>query len=88
MPQTASISFTLTITGALTITSGAPPNGVQGQAYSHQFTATGGTAPYTWSVQAGPLPAGLTLTTGGLLSGTPTAAGSFPVIVAVTDSGA
>jgi prepilin-type N-terminal cleavage/methylation domain-containing protein len=47
------------------------------------LTATGGAAPLTWSALG--LPAGLTLTTGGLVSGSPTAAGSYPVTVSVTD---
>jgi len=56
----------------VSITSPAPPNGTEGQAYSHQFVATGGTAPYSWAV-VGSLPPGLSLgATTGLLSGTPT----------------
>jgi len=86
VPQQVSMNFTFTVIGALTITSGAPPAAVQGQAYSFQFTATGGQTPYSWSATG--LPAGLTLSTGGLLSGTPTANGSFSVTVTVTDSGA
>jgi hypothetical protein len=50
------------------------PNGQQGVAYASQtFTAAGGTSPYTWSISAGALPTGLNLSTGGVLSGTPTA---------------
>ena len=45
-----------------------------GTAYSSQLTASGGTAPYSFSVVAGSLPAGLTLSSGGLISGTATAA--------------
>lgn len=56
----------------VSITSPAPPNGTEGQPYSHQFVATGGTAPYTWAV-VGTLPPGLSLgATTGLLAGTPT----------------
>lgn len=56
----------------VSITSPAPPNGTEGQPYSHQFVATGGTAPYTWAV-VGSLPPGLSLgATTGLLAGTPT----------------
>jgi len=48
------------------------PNATGGTAYSHQLTVTGGTAPYTWSVIEGTLPAPMTLgATTGLLSGTP-----------------
>ncbi|HLX65074.1 MAG TPA: putative Ig domain-containing protein, partial [Planctomycetota bacterium] len=53
--------------------------------YSVQFVASGGTAPYIFSV-SGALPAGLTLTSGGLLSGTPTAGGSFTFSTSAVDS--
>ena len=55
--------------------------------YSAQLTITGGTAPLTWTLHAGTLPAGLSLSSGGVLSGTPTATGSASVFVKVTDSG-
>ncbi|WP_447415103.1 Ig domain-containing protein, partial [Clostridium perfringens] len=47
---------------------------------------SGGTPTYTYAVTAGALPAGLTLSTGGTLSGTPTAAGTFNVTITATDS--
>jgi large repetitive protein len=50
--------------------------------YSLQFTATGGTP--TWAVSSGALPAGLTLSSTGLLSGTPTAAGDYNFKVTAT----
>lgn len=62
------------------------PNATQFSSYSQTFTATGGTAPYTFSVTAGALPAGLTLGTDGTLSGTPTAYGSFSFTVTASDS--
>jgi len=49
--------------------------GTVGTAYSVQFTATG-TDPKTWSITSGTLPTGLTFSSSGLLSGTPTAASS------------
>lgn len=57
-----------------------------GQAYSQALTATGGTAPYRYAVEAGTLPAGLTLSSGGQLSGIPTASGPFDVTIQVTDA--
>jgi hypothetical protein len=50
------------------------PDATQGVAYSVQLLAHGGTPPYTWSIFAGSLPAGLTLSSSGLISGTPTGA--------------
>ena len=54
--------------------------------YSLTLAASGGTAPYIWSVTAGTLPAGLALSTAGVLSGTPTAAGSGSFTVQAKDS--
>ena len=55
--------------------------------YSEQFAATGGTAPYTWTLASGStLPAGLSLDSAGLLSGAPTVQGTFTFGVTVTDS--
>jgi Putative Ig domain len=71
----------------ISITTITLPAGVQGAAYSGgTLAATGGTAPYTWSISAGSLPAGLTLdAAGGGISGTPTAAGSGSFTVKVAD---
>ena len=78
-----------------TITIGAPtlalsPNSLSGMAvgasYSEALTATGGTGPIGYTVQAGALPAGLTLSNAGVLSGTPTAAGAFNFTILATDS--
>jgi hypothetical protein len=58
-----------------------------GLSFNYQLAASGGTAPYTWSVPAGTLPPGLTLNaTNGLISGTPTAGGLFTVPVTVLDA--
>jgi outer membrane protein assembly factor BamB len=61
-------------------------SGHVGAAYSEQLAATTGTAPYRWTVASGTLPAGLTLSTAGALTGTPTAAGSPSVTFRVTDA--
>jgi len=68
-------SYTLAMScPPITITPATLPNGTVGTAYtSTTFTAAGGTAPYQFSIISGTLPAGLTLTTAGVLSGTPTA---------------
>lgn len=58
----------------------------QGQAFSYQPAVSGGRQPYTWSIASGALPAGLTLNAGtGLISGTPTATGSFVAAITVHD---
>jgi len=63
-------------------------DGTVGSAYSQTLVATGGTAPYTWAVSSGTLPAGLSLSAAGVISGTPTAAASASFTVGVTDSAA
>jgi alpha-galactosidase len=70
----------------LLITSASPiANGTVGSAYSQTLTASGGNEPYTWSLGAGTLPAGLSLGSAGLLSGTPTASGTFTFTVQIAD---
>lgn len=59
------------------------PSGASGQPYSYRFTAAGEEG-LTWSALS-PLPPGLTLSSSGLLSGTPTRSGSGWVAVAATD---
>jgi hypothetical protein len=70
----------------LTLLSSTLPAATAETAYSQTLTASGGTAPYTYAVTGGALPAGLSLSSGGVISGTPTAAGSFNFTVTVTDS--
>ncbi len=56
-------------------------------AYSATLQATGGTAPYTWSLLSGQLPNGLTLSSlSGIISGTPTVAALFNFTIQVHDS--
>jgi uncharacterized protein (TIGR03437 family) len=52
--------------------------------FTQALTATGGATPYTWSLTGNP--AGLSISSGGVLSGTPAATGTFTVPVTVTDS--
>lgn len=54
-------------------TSTSPPNATVGSPYSFQFSAGGVVGPYSWSLASGSLPPGLTLSSSGLVSGTPTA---------------
>ncbi len=65
------------------------PNGALATAYSQTLSASsgnGGVGPYTFAISAGALPAGLTLSGAGTLSGTPTAAGSFNFTAQATAS--
>ncbi len=57
-----------------------------GTAYMLNLTASGGLPPYTWSVAAGSLPSGFSLSPSGVLSGTPTAPGSYSFTVQLTDN--
>ena len=71
----------------VTISPASLPAATAGSAYSQTLTASGGTPGYTFVVSAGALPAGLTLSASGVLSGTPTASGSFNFTATATDSG-
>ena len=88
-PATATGSFTITInpTPPLQVTTSSLTVGTQGVRYSDSLAATGGVPPYSWSLTSGPLPAGLTLSGTGVISGTPNGlSGSFPITVQVTDT--
>lgn len=62
------------------------PPGVVNTPYSHQMSVYGGSGPYTWSIWAGSLPAGLSLSSSGLISGTPTTAEYTLVYIQVSDN--
>src|ERR1700722_11020621 len=96
-PDTAKASFTLTIASGggsgppptLTLGPTTLPNATLNTPYSATLTASGGTAPYSFNLANGTtLPAGLTLSTAGAISGTPTKAGSTAFSVDVIDSSA
>lgn len=85
--QTRTGSFVLNVTSPVVInTNTTLPAGVAGVAYSTQLSASGGTAPYTWTRTSGVLPVGITLTTGGLLAGTPTTAGTYTFTIRAQDT--
>ena len=61
--------------------------GLVGSAYSATLAATSGTAPYTWSLVSGTLPAGLSLNTStGAITGAPTTAGTSSITVQAADT--
>ncbi len=73
--------------GPLNITSATVDDGVVGTAYNDTVTATGGQGNKTFSISAGALPAGLTLSAAGTITGMPTGpAGTAIFTVTVTDS--
>ena len=84
--QSATQATSITVSAGVSTTFAAPPAAAVNAPYSYTLTATGGTTPYTWSVNAGTLPAGLTLSSAGVLSGTPTTTGSYPFSVNVIDA--
>ncbi|HEV8018287.1 MAG TPA: putative Ig domain-containing protein, partial [Steroidobacteraceae bacterium] len=91
-PKKKSVTLDLSVSPAnappLDITTSSLPNGQVGVAYKATLAATGGTAPLSWALTAGTLPAGLTLAGAtGVISGTPTAtATAVPLTFTVTDS--
>ena len=70
----------------ITLSPSTLPAGTVSTGYNQTITASGGTGPYTYSVASGALPSGLTLSSGGVLSGTPTTASSYSFTIQATDS--
>jgi hypothetical protein len=70
----------------LSVQSSSAPAGAVGVRYSTRLQAISGTGPYTWSIAGGALPAGLTLSPAGVISGIPTAAGTVSFTVAAIDA--
>jgi Putative Ig domain len=87
-PATSSLPFSINITAppAPTINAAEPLTGTVGLMYApFQFTASGGLAPLAW-LETPLLSRGLSLSSDGILSGTPTAAGQFPITLELTDA--
>lgn len=74
--------------GPVTITTDVLPGGTVGVGYNQTLTASSGIPGYVWSLNSGsnPLPAGLSLSSAGIISGIPTTAGTTAIVVRVTDS--
>lgn len=79
-------SKALTVTtAALGISTTSLSGGTVDAPYSANLAAIGGTLPYSWSLTAGSLPPGLGLSSSGVISGTPTTAGTYAFTAKVTD---
>ncbi len=85
VPLEFDVSATTTDPQSLRISGMA--NGTVGATYSQILTATGGTKPYVWSIASGMLPQGLSLNATGVISGTPTTAGTRNLTFQVIDAG-
>ena len=70
----------------IAITPATLPNGTVGTPYNQTLTATGGIAPYTFSMLSTGLPPGLSLSSAGVITNTPTQAGLYTFTVGVTDA--
>lgn len=89
-PQTATKTLQLVIGAAplaMVITTPSLPSGTVLQSYSFFLSSTGGTGGKSWDLASGSLPAGLTLSSSGAISGTPITAGSSTPTFRVHDSG-
>jgi hypothetical protein len=87
--QTATAQESLTVAASqLAITTSQLSPGTSGSNYSVSLAATGGTPGYTWSLASGSnLPTGLTLSSAGVISGTPTTTGTVSFTIGVADNG-
>jgi carboxypeptidase family protein len=84
--ETTGVGFSLVACAPLTVNPATLPLGAQGQLYSTTLTATGGTAPFTFSISDGNPNTGLALAASGLLAGTPVFAGTGNFTVAAIDA--
>ena len=86
-PYSVSTSYSISVAApTIALTPTTLTGATAGVAYSQAITASGGVTPYSYSITAGALPAGLTLSSSGTLSGTPSAGGTFTFTVTATDS--
>jgi hypothetical protein len=87
-PRVASGAITITVApAALAITTTTLPSGMYRSKYQEALAATGGTGQTTWTLAGGALPPGLVLSPNGVISGVPTAVGTFTFTVQAKDAG-
>jgi hypothetical protein len=83
------VVFVYSATAPVYVTTTSLPSGTKGTAYFQTLTATGGIpSPYTWAIISGVLPSGLNFSQSGVISGTPTVIGTYPITVTATDNSA
>jgi len=80
-------STKVTVASPLSMGTSMLPDGTVGVAYSQMLQAAGGIPPYTWSLGSSSLPIGLSLSSSGAVTGTPTASGNVTFNPQITDSG-
>jgi hypothetical protein len=86
-PLVATATRSISVAEApLSITTTTLPDAIEGTPYEATLVAAGGIAPYAWSVSDGSLPDGLTISPGGVISGTPTGQGSATFSVQAIDA--
>ncbi|MCB1210954.1 MAG: hypothetical protein KDK97_16645, partial [Verrucomicrobiales bacterium] len=76
---------TTLVCGTMFVVPASLPDGRQGTPYSETLSVWGGVAPYTYQLTSGALPAGLTLSTGGVVSGTPSNPSTTVYEITATD---
>jgi hypothetical protein len=86
-PATNSVPYAITISEPLppSINNTPPPTATVGSPYSFPFTATDGLAPFVWTPPTAPM-GGLAVSLDGILSGTPSTAGIYPIMLTVKDA--
>ena len=83
--SSSSVEITVVPIGRLGISGQLPSAGTSGAPYSGSLAATGGVAPYQWSIPSGTLPQGLSLNQNGVISGIPVKTGTYTFTVSVKD---
>src|SRR5579871_3981500 len=81
-----SATLSIVINPAVSVTTTILSSGTAGMPYSQTLTSSGGTGAITWSLDSGTLPDGLSLSSTGAITGTPTAMGAFNFTVRATDA--
>jgi hypothetical protein len=80
-------NYSITVTcPTISLSPNTLPNAPIGQTYNQTITVTGSTNVFNFTVSAGSLPTGMTLSTAGVLSGTPTVAGTYTFTITATDN--